>query len=76
MCRRYAVVFTYQAPKAKVVIPVKTKVSQQYTPSLNLSVTTRNGVVTKVTTWVSGVDKSTEVLVDHTPASVRWPRKR
>jgi len=38
-----------------------TKVSQTYTPSLNLSMTTRNGVVTRITTWTTGVPQSTEV---------------
>jgi hypothetical protein len=31
-----------------------TNVSQQYTSSLNLSVTVRDGMVSRITTWVSG----------------------
>lgn len=46
-----------------------TKVSQTYTSSLNLSLTVKDGVVTKVTTWVTGVPLSTERPVD-------VPRKR
>ena len=41
-----------------------TTVSQTYTPSLNVSVTTRNGVPSRVTLWQTGVTGSTNVLVD------------
>jgi len=37
-----------------------TKVSQQYTPSLNVSVTVKNGQVVSLTTWSSNVSNSTE----------------
>jgi hypothetical protein len=37
-----------------------TNVNVKYTPSLNMSVTKRNGRITKVTTWVTGVPKSTD----------------
>lgn len=43
----------------------QTEVKMKYTPSLNISITTRGGRVDKVTTWVSGVPKSTERLVDN-----------
>jgi hypothetical protein len=36
-----------------------TDVRVTYTPSLNLSVTTREGRISKVTTWVTGVPLST-----------------
>lgn len=36
-----------------------TNVKVQYTSSLNVSVTTRDGRVTKVTTWVTGIPGST-----------------
>jgi hypothetical protein len=36
-----------------------TKVAVTYTPSLNLSITTREGRISKVTTWVTGVPRST-----------------
>jgi hypothetical protein len=41
-----------------------TVVSQTYTPSLNVSVTTREGVPTRVTLWTTGVSQSTHVVVD------------
>lgn len=40
-----------------------TKVSVVYTPSLNLSVTEKDGTVTRVTHWTTGVPRSTEVVV-------------
>lgn len=40
------------------------KVSQTYTPSLNASVTTRDGMVTRVTFWQTGVPGSTDRMVD------------
>lgn len=39
-----------------------TKVTVKYTPSQNVSVTTRNGVISKVTLWTTGVRGSTERL--------------
>lgn len=48
---------------------MSTKVTQTYTSSLNLSLTVKDGVVTKVTTWVTGVSGSTDRPVD-------LPRKR
>lgn len=41
-----------------------TVVSQTYTQSLNVSVTTRNGVPTRVTLWQSNVSGSTQRVVD------------
>jgi hypothetical protein len=41
-----------------------TEVIQNYTPSLNLSITTRNGRVDRVTTWKTGVADSTKVRVN------------
>lgn len=41
-----------------------TIVSQTYTPSLNVSVTTREGVPSRVTLWTTGVAGSTQVVVD------------
>lgn len=43
---------------------MSTIVSQTYTPSLNVSVTTREGQATRVTLWKSGVSGSTQVIVD------------
>lgn len=37
-----------------------TEVKVQYTSNMNVSVTTRQGVVSKVTTWVTGVPGSTQ----------------
>lgn len=42
-----------------------TKVKQTYTPSLNLSVTTRGGRVDRVTVWTTGDPKSTEVVYEN-----------
>ena len=44
-----------------------TNVSQTYTPSLNVSVTTRETGVSRVTLWTTGVTGSTNVLVDTHP---------
>lgn len=41
-----------------------TSVSQTYTPTLNVSVTTRDGVPTRVTLWQSNVSNSTQRVVD------------
>lgn len=52
-----------------------TEVTAKYTPSLNLSVTVREGRVEKVTTWVTGAVRSTERLVD-IPAGKKFTIKR
>lgn len=52
---------------------MNTIVSQTYTPSLNVSVTTRNGVPTRVTLWTSNVSGSTQRVVD-TPRPRRFAR--
>lgn len=44
-----------------------TKVTMKYTKGMNISVTVRDGVVSKVTTWQTGVSKSTERIVDEKP---------
>lgn len=41
-----------------------TIVTQTYTPSLNVSVTLRNGLATKVTLWQSNVSGTTQRVVD------------
>jgi len=41
-----------------------TTVSQTYTASLNVSVTERDGVPTRVTLWTTGVTGSTRRVVD------------
>lgn len=40
-----------------------TTVNVKYTSTLNVSVTTRDGRVAKVTTWVTGVPQSTTRIV-------------
>lgn len=39
-----------------------TEVFQQYGADMAISVTTKNGVVSKVTTWEVGVDNSTRTV--------------
>jgi hypothetical protein len=39
-----------------------TKVSQKYTSSHNISITKRNGEVSKVTLWQTGVPGSTQTV--------------
>lgn len=41
---------------------MKTTVSARYTPSLNVSVTTKGTEVTRVTLWETGVPGSTQVV--------------
>lgn len=43
---------------------MSTVVSQTYTSTLNVSVTTRDGVPSRVTLWQTGVTGSTNVVVD------------
>lgn len=43
---------------------MNTTVNQTYTPSLNVSVTEKDGAVTRVTLWVTGAPSSTNVIVD------------
>ena len=49
---------------------MNTVVTQNYSPSKNVSVTVRDGRIDKVTLWVTGVPKSTQVLAE-TPQSLR-----
>ena len=44
-----------------------TVVTQTYSPSLNVSVTLRNGLATRVTLWQTGVKNSTQRPVDVPP---------
>lgn len=46
---------------------MSTAVNQTYSPSLNMSTTTRNGEPTRVTLWTSGVPGSTRRVVDVPP---------
>lgn len=41
-----------------------TIVTQNYSPSKNVSVTVRDGRIDKVTTWVTGVSGSTKVVAE------------
>ena len=41
-----------------------TNVVQSYTPSLNTSVTTRDGRIDKVVLWTTGVSGSTKVVAE------------
>lgn len=45
-----------------------TTVTQDYTPSLNVSVTVKDGVVTKVTKWVTGSDATRTERVEYPTA--------
>lgn len=49
-----------------------TTVQQKYTASLNVSVTVKDGVTTKVTLWQTGVTGSTERVVDTEPPKRFW----
>lgn len=40
-----------------------TKVTQSYTPAQNVSVTVKNGVLTKVTLWTSGASGKDTVRI-------------
>jgi len=53
---------------------MSTIVSQTYTASLNVSVTHRDGLPTKVTLWTTGVSGSTQRVVD--VPQVRFSHKR
>lgn len=53
---------------------MSTVVSQTYTPSLNVSVTTRDGLPSRVTLWVTGVSGTTHRIVD--VPQVRFSHKR
>lgn len=49
---------------ARMAETSETIVVQNYTRTLNVSVTTRDGRVDKVTTWTTGKPKSTRVLAE------------
>jgi hypothetical protein len=48
----------------------RTVVTQNYTRTRNVSVTVRDGRIDKVTIWVTGVPRSTEVVAE-VPANLR-----
>lgn len=43
---------------------VETIVTQNYSKSKNVSVTTRDGRIDKVTVWITGDPKSTKILAE------------